>query len=177
MVLIRTISRRYSEKGGVSGAALALLLFLVSCSDPQPPADFREAFAALDKALSTERLEASAFAPRFPKPTPKQVVSYLLSQAGAEVLQISSTPLAEDVDVFSDVPVWPSSITLWHSERVPYGKRRQVILTWNETNTVIHAEAVVIGTPDPLFVREWQVPALTPKNPADPSDVREFQAF
>lgn len=177
--MVLTIAERmeHGTRRGVLGLVLALLFLFVSCGEPQPPQEFGEAFVALDKAFMKEHLEASAFAPRFPNPTAKQVISYILSQAGAEVLQISNSPLGEDVDVLSDVPVWPSAITLWHTDRLPYGKRRQVILTWNEANTVIHGEAFVAENPDPLYIREWHVPALAPKNPIDPSDTREFQAF
>lgn len=177
MVLNREKRIAKREKGGTAAAFAAILLFLVSCSDPQPPPEFLEAYSALDKALTKERLDGTAFASRFPKPTAKQVVSYLLSQAGAEALQVSNTPLGEDVDPLSDVPVWPSSFTLWHTKRMAYGRPKQVILSWNAANDVIIANALVAGSDEPVFTKEWPVPQLTPTRAADPSDTREFQAF
>ena len=177
MVLNRKQIAAHRETGGGAGVLAVFLLFLCSCADPQPPPEFREAFAVLDKALATDRLEASAFASRFPNPTAKQVVSYLLSQAGAEVLQISGSPLGEDIDLLSDVPVWPSSITLWHTSRQAYGRERQVILTWKETEGIIVGSALMGQSDEPVFVREWPVGPLTPKQQADPADTREFQAF
>lgn len=153
------------------------ILLLISCGSSEPPPEFREAFKALDKALATERLESSAFASRFPNPTAQQVVSFLLSQAGAEVLQISGSPLAEDIDVLSDVPVWPSGITLWHTSRQAYGRERQVILTWKDAEGIIVGTAIIGENADPVYVREWTVVPLSSRNPADPTDMREFQAF
>jgi len=163
--------------GGVSGGALILLLFVAACTEPQPPEEFREAFTALDRALTKERLEASSFAPRFPSPSPKQVVSYLLSQAGSEVLQISTSPFREDVVVMSDVPVWPSSITLWHTKRQPYGKQKQVILSWDDPAMIVRGSAYIANVAEPVYVREWTVSSLTSTRQSDSSDTREFQAF
>ncbi len=165
------------QKRGVQGLVLALLVLFSACADPQPPEEFREAFDVLNKALSKERLEASSFAPRFPDPTAQQVVSYILSQAGAEVLQISGSPLAEDVDFLSDVPVWPSTVTLWHTSKQSYARQRQVILTWNDAEHTITASAFVGQDAEPVYVRKYTVVPLTPSKELDPSDTREFQAF
>ncbi len=178
MVLNRETGSGLREQGGVPGAQLVLLLlFIAACSEPRPPRDFQEAFVALDQALTKERLTATEFARRFPNPTARQVVSYLMSQAGADVLQVSGSPLGENIDRLSDIPVWPPSITLWHTSRRSYAKERQVILTWDSTGTEIEAHAYVAEQDEPVYVRSWTIEHLSPSSAPDTSDTREFQAF
>lgn len=155
---------------------ILLILLLAACGNSEPPRQFREAFDVLDKTLSKERLERSSFAPRYPDPTAKQIVSYLFSQAGAEVLQISKTPLSEDVDLMSGTPVWPRSVGLWHSRLLP-NEKYQVILKWNDSAKVVIGEAYEQGVTEPVYLRQWEVTPLAAKKPIDPSDTREFQAF
>lgn len=155
---------------------ICLLIFSCAPSVPEPPEEFREAFAALDLAFSKELLEQSSFAARFPHPTPRQVVSYLLSEAGGEVLQVSGSPLGESIDQLSTVPIWPPGITLWHSSLQVYGAR-QVILTWDDAAGTITGEAFVSGSDTPVFTKSWHIPQLQTTRAIDLSDKREFQAF
>jgi hypothetical protein len=147
-----------------------------SCSgEPSPPPHFAAAFEALDRALSEEVLNRTGFASRFPKPTPRQVVSFLFAPAGSQALVADVSPLGEEVDPMQDVPLWPRGILLRHSDPSPVGAR-QMILKWNDERGVVIAEALDEGA-RMVFRKEWKVGTLHPTRPIDPLDRGIYQLF
>jgi hypothetical protein len=155
---------------------LLVLAFGASCSrDPSPPPRFAAAFETLDRALSKEVLNRTGFASRFPKPTARQVVSFLFSPAGAQALASDVSPLGEELNPLEDIPIWPRGILLRHSDRAE-ASVPQVLLTWDDARGMIIAEAFEEGS-TPVFRKEWKAVELKPTRPLDPQDQNVYQFF
>lgn len=155
---------------------LPMLVLLGSCADePAPPPTFAAGYETLDRALSERNLNRTGFASRFPKPTARQVVSFLFSPAGSQALLADVSPLGEEIDPVQDVPVWPHGIMLRHSERSEFGLR-QVVLTWDDARGVVIGKAYDEGV-EPVFSKEWKVGPLKAARPTDPNDGLVYQGF